>query len=224
MDIQKFKRGQIWWCNLELLPNTNIQGGRRPVIIVSNDSANRFANNITVLPCTTADKKDLPTHLKMNMTEPSTVLAEGITTIPAIKLQTYIGTCDDKIIKKIDNVMKIALGLTDFEEDKLEIIPGIKPLPAEQLESCLNINSTSIENLCFKDNTPLEEKVSTRKAYEGVGKKGHQKYSKEDMIRFINDCENHTIAWVTKKYNCSSEKATSDKLYRFRKFLKENPY
>ena len=65
--------------------------------------------------------------------------------------------------------------------------------------------------------------LSTRKAYNGVGKKGYQKYTKEQMTEFINDCENHTISYVTKKYNCSSEKATSNKLYRFRKFLKENP-
>lgn len=217
MDIQKFKRGQVWWCNLDLMPNTNIQGGRRPVIIVSNDNANRYSNNITIVPCTTADKKELPTHLKINLAEQSTVLAECVTTIPNTKLENYIGICDDRIMKQIDKILKVALGLADFSDDKVEIVLNSKPLDVEQLTKTLAVNPISI------DNTSLEEKLSTRKAYKGVGRKGYQKYTKEDMIRFINDCENHTIEWVTKKYNCSSEKATSNKLYRFRKFLKENP-
>lgn len=212
MIVQKYKRGQIWWMrDNSPEPKEHLQSGTRPVIIVSNDAANRFSNNLTIIPCTTAEKKDLPTHVKLQINGDSLALCEMITTISNTNIMSYIGTCDKELLEKIENCIRIALGFTEPNSTITGIIKHNLVPTTEKI--------TPI----FEDTSPLEEKLSTRKAYEGVGRKGYQKYTKEDMIRFINDCENHTIEWVTKKYECSSEKAASNKLYRFRKFLKGNP-
>lgn len=221
MQTQRFKRGQIWWyqssgsiCDKENMINSKT----RPMLIVSNDTQNRNSNYVIAIPLTTAEKRDYPFHTECMVNgRHSTFLAEGITSCNKDYFDYYIETADDELMQSIQNNLINVLGLNIKEEPILKIRePKEKPMTIQEYKE-------TIKEPVFEDNSPLEEKLSTRKAYEGVGKKGHQKYTREDMIRFINDCENHTIEWVTKKYNCSSEKATSNKLYRFRKFLKENP-
>lgn len=213
MKVQKFKRGQIWWYETGTNYNGSIPGKTRPVVIMSNELANEFSSCLLGIPCTTAAKNDLPTHTSFYIDGTlSTALAENMLSVNKDRLTDYIGTVDDELLERLSNNVAIALGLAEVPpKPSLGVIN--KPLVDEEV---------TVEPI-FEDNSPLEEKLSTRKAYEGVGKKGHQKYTREDMIRFISDCENHTIEWVTKKYGCASEKATSNKLYRFRKFLKENP-
>lgn len=211
MKVQKFKRGQIWWYSDSTNYDGHVQGGTRPIIIISNDIANEKEQVLIGMPCTTAEKPPIPCNTIFTMNgNVNTALGTNIRSINPTRLTEYIGICDDELMQKIDECIKISLGLVDIPSN-IEVKCEIK-----------SIEDIQPTEPVFEDNSPLEEKLSTRKAYEGVGKKGHQKYTREDMLRFINDCENHTIEWVTKKYNCSSEKATSNKLYRFRKFLKEN--
>ena len=234
MQTQRFKRGQIWWYQSSgsIGDKENILNSKtRPMLIVSNDIQNRNSNYVIAIPLTTADKKDYPFHTKCIVNEKqSTFLAESVQSCNKDYFSYYIETADDELMKSVENNLKNVLGL---EQEKITLEVGInnipirepkaKPLTFEQYVA-KNVEQ-KVEEVApiFADDTPIEEKLSTRKAYEGVGRKGYQKYTKEQMLRFVNDCENHTIAWVTKKYNCTSEKATSNKLYRFRKFLKENP-
>ena len=38
------RRGDILWADLSMFPTTSVQGGVRPVIVVSNNKANTCAN------------------------------------------------------------------------------------------------------------------------------------------------------------------------------------
>lgn len=214
MKVQKFKRGQIWWYSDSTNYDGHVQGGTRPIIIISNDIANEKEQVLIGMPCTTAEKSPIPCNTTFIMNGiTNTALGTNIRSINPTRLTEYIGMCDEELMRKINECIAISLGLADIPEITINT-PEV------------DFEITSVEETTepqFIDDSPLEEKLSTRKAYEGVGRKGYQKYTKEQMLRFINDCENHTIEWVTKKYGCSSEKATSNKLYRFRKFLKENP-
>lgn len=226
MKVQKFKRGQIWWykTGIKFDGSTYNEGKPRPIIIMSNDLANANSNCLIGIPCTTQEKKEMPTHLKFYLDNtPNIALAENLMSINTDKLTDYIGMVDEDLLVRLEQITRIALGLEQPDREIFIKEPKQKPLNLKQyIDEKVDIETEKVEPV-FADDTPLEEKLSTRKAYEGVGKKGHQKYTVEQMQEFIDDCENHTIAWVTKKYNCSSEKATSNKLYRFRKFLKENP-
>lgn len=229
MQTQRFKRGQIWWyqssgsiCDRENVVNSKT----RPMLIVSNDIQNRLSDYVIAIPLTTAEKKDYPFHTKCIVNDKqSTFLAEGITSCNKDYFTYYIETADDDLMKCIEDNIRNILGLEEVILPMIQITePKSKPPTFQEYiaEKSLDKVEEAAEPV-FADDSPLEEKLSTRKAYEGVGRKGYQKYTREQMLRFINDCENHTIEWVTKKYGCSSEKATSNKLYRFRKFLKENP-
>ena len=193
MNIQRFKRGQIWWLKDDINDyTTHLQMGTRPAIIVSNDSANRFSNNVTIIPCTTADKKDLPTHLQLDINEPSTALGECITTVPTSKLSGYIGTCDDKLVNKINEIIQIALGLKIV--DKIEIVP--KENEISQLE---------------EPNETIEINKHRR------GRK--PTLSVDDKQRLLNDYETHDVEFMLKKYNISDKKALQQKIYIIRKEL-----
>ena len=42
------KRGDIWFARLGTHPNSSVQGGTRPVIIISNDLGNEHADTVNV--------------------------------------------------------------------------------------------------------------------------------------------------------------------------------
>ena len=44
------RRGDILWADLGMFPTTSVQGGVRPVIVVSNNKANTYSSVITVVP------------------------------------------------------------------------------------------------------------------------------------------------------------------------------
>ena len=46
------RRGDILWADLGMFPTTSVQGGVRPVIVVSNNKANTYSSVITVVPMT----------------------------------------------------------------------------------------------------------------------------------------------------------------------------
>ena len=220
MKVQKFKRGQIWWYKTGDSVFETAAGKTRPILIISNDLINQNLSSMIGIPFTSQPKDLFNTHLTINLNETqSTLLAENIMLLNKNKIGGYIGTCDEEMMNKVNNCIRAAVGLELVLPVVTKIEPIKKPLTFEQYKEKLQEPVQPI----FEDNTPIEEKLSTRKAYKGVGRKGYQKYTREQMQEFIKDCETYTIAYVTKKYNCASEKATSNKLYRFRKFLKENP-
>ena len=198
MDIQRYKRGQIWWLKDDTTNySTHLQMGTRPVIIISNDIANKFSSNVTIIPCTTADKKDLPTHLALDINEPSTALGECITTVSNSMLSGYIGTCDDKLIDKVNNIIQIALGLKDITKN-IEPILVQSPTPEISLEQ-IKVN-----------NIPVEIEEFSKRGRKPV-------LNEEDKQRLLNDYENHTTEYMLKKYNIRDKKALQQKIYIIRK-------
>ena len=119
-NLQKFIRGQVWWQKSTLIRQPGIQNDGRPVIIISNNACNRFSPAITVIPLTTADKKPLPTHVKILMEDSkiSTALCEQLRTISTELLEDYIGTLDDTKLTEIEGAILITLGFKQPEIQK----------------------------------------------------------------------------------------------------------
>jgi len=120
MEIQKYLRGQIWWCKennkLNIFPG--IQAGERPVLIVSNDIGNIHSPILTVVPLTSQEKKNLPTHVRFynNITmKDNIVLCEQIKTVPAEFLTNYLGTLKEEVMTKVAAALLITLGFSQEE-------------------------------------------------------------------------------------------------------------
>lgn len=118
----EIKRGDIFYANLGRAYNTSEQKGVRPVVVIQNNSGNRYSSTVIVSPLTSKLKKtNLPVHiyiLKDNINHlkyNSVLLLEQIITIDKVKLTEKIGTLDRKILSKVNKALKISLNL---EEDK----------------------------------------------------------------------------------------------------------
>ena len=58
------KRYEIWLATFPKLPDSHVQAGRRPAVIISNDLGNSSSEVVTVVPLTTkCCKPHLPTHV-----------------------------------------------------------------------------------------------------------------------------------------------------------------
>ena len=118
-------RGEIWVARLGSHPNTSIQEGCRPVLIVSNDKGNHTSNTVVVLPLTSQIKRsELPSHVELNRDdlihfgpeEPvavSMALAEQVTTISKNDLGIRIARIrDTEKLREIDTALIKELGIT----------------------------------------------------------------------------------------------------------------
>ena len=138
--MQKYLRGQIWWCkntydvnngerDVEGLDNQklfdHIQKGMRPVLIISNDIGNKFSEIVQVIPCTSAEKTSLPTHCSFYINKiKNTFLCEQIRTVNKLDLSTYLITLDEKEMSEVERCVQIAIGVlkpTHYERVVVEL-------------------------------------------------------------------------------------------------------
>lgn len=91
------KQYEIWFAELGDHYGTSVQSGNRPVLVISNDVANRNSPIITVIPLSSKLKKlELPVHIVLTESdcemlrdehlEDSILLVEQITTIDKVVL------------------------------------------------------------------------------------------------------------------------------------------
>lgn len=123
------QRGDIWFADLGSHPDSSVQGGCRPVIILSNNIGNAHADTVNIVPMTRHLKKpELPCHTeitpdhisdKRQLLETSMVLAEQVTTISKSALRNYAGHIEDiEVMQRIDNAVAAQLGIIVKEEIK----------------------------------------------------------------------------------------------------------
>ncbi len=113
MDI---KRGFIFYADLNPVLGSE-QGGVRPVLIIQNDTGNRYSTTVIVAAITSQiDKAKLPTHVEIDaarygLEKDSVVLLEQIRTIDRQRLQEKIAKLDSRMMLRVDESLKISLGL-----------------------------------------------------------------------------------------------------------------
>ena len=111
------KRGDMFYADLSPVIGSE-QGGIRPVLIIQNDTGNKYSPTVIAAAITSqTGKSKLPTHIEITSKEnglksDSVVLAEQIRTIDKSRLKEKIGHIDDnKIINELNNALGISFGL-----------------------------------------------------------------------------------------------------------------
>ena len=123
------QRGDVWFASLGSHSNTSVQGGTRPVIIISNDIGNAHADTVNVVPMTRHLKKpELPCHTQLDPgsitdsrqpLDPSMVLAEQLTTISKYSLRSYAGhISDDEAMNRIEAAVLSQLALEHIYRER----------------------------------------------------------------------------------------------------------
>ena len=93
------RRGDIYYADLNPVIGSE-QGGTRPVLIISNDTGNKYS------PTTHTAIKDFE-----GLSKDSVILLEQIRTIDKKRLREHIGMLDSQQILTADNALLISLGL-----------------------------------------------------------------------------------------------------------------
>lgn len=102
-----------------MFPTTSVQGGVRPVIVVSNNKANTYSSVITVVPLTSRiyKKRYLPTHVfisKYDMTgirKGSLALAEQVMSISTKCIIEKCGRVNKWSLDRVLKAVQIQMGM-----------------------------------------------------------------------------------------------------------------
>lgn len=109
-------RGDLYYADLSPVVGSE-QGGIRPVLIVQNNTGNRFSPTLIVAAITSkADSKaNLPTHILLHavhgLERDSLALLEQVRTIDRRRIREYIGTLDEENMERINQALTISFGL-----------------------------------------------------------------------------------------------------------------
>ncbi len=123
MEERKIRRGDIYYADLSPVIGSE-QGGRRPVLIISNDTGNRHSPTVIIAAITGLEhtKAKLPTHTIVKdikgLEKNSIVLLEQIRTIDKQRLKQYMGMIPNNIMARVDKALAISISLNNRPEKK----------------------------------------------------------------------------------------------------------
>jgi mRNA interferase MazF len=111
------KRGDMFYADLSPVVGSE-QGGIRPVLIIQNDTGNKYSPTVIAAAITSqTGKTKLPTHIEIGAEEvglksESVVLAEQIRTIDKSRLKEKIGhITNNELMEKVNDAIGISFGL-----------------------------------------------------------------------------------------------------------------
>ena len=114
------KRGDIYYADLSPVVGSE-QGGVRPVLIVQNDTGNRYSPTVIAAAITSqTNKAKLPTHIEISapdhgLPRNSVVLLEQIRTLDKRRLREHMGHVDGELMEKIDAAIAVSFGLQNTQ-------------------------------------------------------------------------------------------------------------
>lgn len=112
------KRGELYYADLSPVVGSE-QGGVRPILIVQNDTGNKYSPTIIAAAVTSKiNKAKLPTHIELSahefgLNKDSVILLEQIRTLDKRRLKERIGEISPSTMKKVNVALLISLGFGD---------------------------------------------------------------------------------------------------------------
>lgn len=186
--LNKFIRGSVWWADLDKVDTryTNVQFGRRPVIILSNNKGNTYSRTVVAVPCTTKEDSLHLIHPQLEFGDKKTwACTEQIRVMDKEVFLDYIGTLDEYSMRAVEDALKIELGLDIQPKGSIEdrIMAELKRL-SEVLES---LDSTKREMVKHDIERDTELKQSLTKLSANISK-----YSGMSAVEKFNAKYNQT--------------------------------
>ena len=117
-------RGELYSADLNPVVGSE-QGGLRPVLIVQNNTGNRYSPTVIVLAVTSQiQKARLPTHVQIpaeghGLERDSVILAEQIRTLDKRRLREKIGSLRPEYMDRVARALFISLALTECSHSRL---------------------------------------------------------------------------------------------------------
>lgn len=117
-----YRRGDIYLANLNPFKGSE-QGGKRPVVVLQNNTGNLHSSTIIVATMTSHidKKKDQPTHYILppvgRLKTASVVQLEQIKTIDKCRVLKYFGRVPAEHMREINRIIKISMGIIRIPND-----------------------------------------------------------------------------------------------------------
>ena len=111
----EIRRGDLYYADLSPVVGSE-QGGVRPVLIIQNNTGNRFSPTVVASAVTSQlSKARLPTHIELpsgqfGLQKDSVILLEQIRTLDKRRLKEKLGSLDEARMRKVDKAILISLG------------------------------------------------------------------------------------------------------------------
>ena len=114
------RRGEVWLVDLE--PVAGTEGNKvRPVVVVSNDAANRRATDrgrgvVTVVPVTSNVSRVLPFQTLLpdtttGLRQSSKAQAEQVRSLDLVRFRTRLGSVPADVLSELDDALRLHLSL-----------------------------------------------------------------------------------------------------------------
>lgn len=114
--MKDIKRNEIYYADLNPVIGSE-QGGVRPVLVIQNDTGNKYSPTTIVAAITSRQNKaNLPTHIEIGeevFEKDSVVLLEQIRTVDKSRLKEYVGKLDNRTMDRVNKAISISVGLKD---------------------------------------------------------------------------------------------------------------
>jgi mRNA interferase MazF len=113
---KEIQRGEIYWIDWNPGRGSE-QSGRRPALVIQNDTGNRYSPTVIVASITTADNKPYQflvhfTAMESGLPRDSTADFAMIMTIDKNRVGEKCGELSHEKMKQVDEAIKVSLGLT----------------------------------------------------------------------------------------------------------------
>lgn len=111
----EIKKGDIYYATLDPIIGSE-QDGKRPVVVVQNNLANKYSPTVIIAPITTVLKKiDLPTHISIKkndfLKKDSIILIEQVRVIDKVRLKSFLGRLTELQVQQVDKALIKALSI-----------------------------------------------------------------------------------------------------------------
>lgn len=105
------KRGEVWWVDFDPSVGSEIRK-KRPAVIVSNDAANKYLNQVQVVPLTSKTDRLYPGEALVTIGgKEGKAMADQLATVSKFRLSTRIGAISPEDMAKVGDAIKVQLEL-----------------------------------------------------------------------------------------------------------------
>ena len=114
------RRGDIYYADLSPVVGSE-QGGVRPVLIIQNDTGNRYSPTVIAAAITSqTNKAKLPTHIALSapdhgLPRDSVVLLEQVRTLDKKRLKEKMGALGGADMGRVNRALSVSLGIGETD-------------------------------------------------------------------------------------------------------------